>query len=191
MEGVIAAGYFIFTLIFGVLTFTLWLRFVLRYLRISSMHPISQLVLKLTNPVIRPVSKLANQNTKRLNRYDWPCFAVLVIAEIIKFTLIGLIFFGQMLPFILLILYPIADLIIQPLNLLFYAIFIRVIMSWINPNWQNPLNDLLAIVTEPVLRPIQKRIPPISGFDFSPFIVLVLIKVVTVFVGSALPMHLI
>lgn len=191
MNGILAAGYFIFSLIFGVVTFTLWLRFALRYLRISAMHPISQVVFKLTNNFVQPFSNILKYTPIANARLDWACFILIVLIEIIKFLLIGYFFFSTMLPVKLLILYPIADLIVQPLDVFFYAVFIRVIMSWINPAWRNPLSDLLIILTEPILSKVRRFTPPIAGFDFSPFIILISIKVITVFISASLPFHLI
>ena len=64
-------------------------------------------------------------------------------------------------------------------------------MSWINPRWQHPLADLLRLVTEPLLRLGRRIIPDISGFDFSPYVMLIMLKVITLFISESLPMHLI
>lgn len=191
MDGILAAGFFLFSTLFGGLTFVLWLRLIMRYLKISTVHPINHAILKITDPVIQPLASFLKSNSNKKNCYDIPCFIVLALVEVIKFILIGVFFLPSQLPIGLLIIYPIADLIVQPLNLLFYAIFIVVIMSWINPTWRNPLSDLLRIVTEPLLSPIRKFTPPIAGFDFSPFIVLLIIKVITITIESSMPLHLI
>ena len=87
-------------------------------------------------------------------------------------------------------LYVLADLIIQPCNLLFYAILIRVIMSYVNPKWQHPATDFLRIITEPLLILGRKIIPDISGFDFSPIIMMIILKIITLFIGASLPWNL-
>lgn len=193
MSGFVAVGYFLFGLFFSLLSFVLWTRIALRYFRLSSLHPLNQSLNKLTNPFTMPLSNLFNTSTnkKRLSRYDWACFFVLVLVEILKFTLIGLLFVGAQFPWHLLPVYVLADLIVQPCNLLFYAIIIRVIMSWVNPRWQHPLADLLRLVTEPLLRLGRRIIPDISGFDFSPYIMLIILKVITLFISESLPLHLI
>lgn len=191
MNGVIAAGYFLFSLLFSIITFILWIRLTLRYFRISTLHPIGQVIHRISDPVVLPIARIMQLPNTRKNRYDWPCFALLVAVEIIKFMLVGIVFFTTMLPWFLLILYPIADLIIQPLSLLFYAILIRVIMSWINPTWRNPFGDLLILVTEPILGIVRRYIPYIAGFDFSPFAVLIVLKVITLFISASLPLHLV
>ena len=91
----------------------------------------------------------------------------------------------------MIITFTIADLIVQPLNLIFYAILIRVIISWVNPTFRNPFADLLIIVTEPILGPIRKYVPQLGGFDFAPLIAVVGIKVITIVIGGSLPLNII
>lgn len=191
MSGLIAVSYFLFNLLFSFIVFVLWVRIALRYFRISNLHPISQGIHKLTNPIIMPLNNLIRTNKKRLSKYDWGCLCVLVFIELLKFELIDLIFLSQKLPWKFIPLYALADLIVQPCNLLFYAILIRVIMSWVNPMWQHPAADLLRIITEPLLRLGRLIIPDISGFDFSPYLMLAILQVITLFIGTLLPYHLI
>ncbi len=191
MSGLIAVGYFLFGLLFSLLSFVLWTRIALRYFRVSSLHPLNLSLNKLLNPITLPLSNLFGANKKRLSRYDWACFCLLVLVELLKFSLIGWLFIGARFPWHFLPLYVLADLIAQPCNLLFYAILIRVIMSWINPRWQHPLADLLHLVTEPLLRLGRRIIPDISGFDFSPYVMLIMLKVITLFISESLPLHLI
>ena len=196
MSGLLAVGYFLFTLIFSLLTFVLWTRMALRYFRISALHPMSQSINKITNPFIMPLTQLymaIKMRTKnlRLSRYDWPCFSMLVFIELLKFTALNFLFLGAILPWSYIALYSVSDLIVQPCNLLFYAVIARVIMSYVNPYWQHPLADLLRLVTEPLLRLAQRYIPVFSGLDFSPYIIMVLLKVITLFISASLPLHLI
>jgi YggT family protein len=68
------------------------------------------------------------------------------------------------------------------------AIFVRVILSWI-PNARLPLGlgEFVFAVTEPILAPIRRAMPFFGGIDFSPFIALILIRVVTSLVLQVIP----
>jgi len=71
------------------------------------------------------------------------------------------------------------DILISVLNLYMLVIIARVIISWINPNPNNQIVRLIYTITEPVLQPIRKAIPPIGGtLDISPFIVVVIIAII-------------
>ena len=192
MSGLIAVGYFLFALFFSLLSFVLWTRIALRYFRVSSLHPVSQTINKVTNPIINPLNHMFGiTHISRLSRYDWACFCVLVAVELLKFLAIGALFLGAMLPWSFVPLYTLADLIVEPLNLLFYAIVIRVIMSFINPRWHHPIADLLRLVTEPVLRLARQLIPDIAGLDFSPYVTMIILKMIALFISASLPLHLI
>ena len=72
------------------------------------------------------------------------------------------------------------------LSLLTYAIIIRAVLSWVRPNPNNPLVRLLAKVTDPIMKPLERIIPPLGGVDISPIIALVLIQLVQRFLPRLL-----
>jgi YggT family protein len=67
------------------------------------------------------------------------------------------------------------------------AIFVRVIMSWVPVRLPLGLSDLVWNVTEPVLAPIRRWMPIAGGMDFSPFIALLLIQIITSIILRVLP----
>lgn len=189
MSGLLAVGYFLFALLFSLLVFVLWARIALRYFKVSPLHPMSQAIHRLTDPLVMAHHTPLKKGPR--SRYDWPCFCVLVLVELLKFIALGALFLGAMLPWSFVPLYTVADLIVEPCNLLFYAVLVRVIMSWINPTWHHPLADLLRIVTEPALRLGRQLLPERAGFDFSPIVVMVVLKIITLFISASLPLQLI
>jgi YggT family protein len=64
------------------------------------------------------------------------------------------------------------------LTLLTYAIIIRAVLSWFRPDPRNTIVRLISKITDPVLRPLERLIPPISGIDFTPLIAILLIQLV-------------
>ncbi len=74
------------------------------------------------------------------------------------------------------ILHGIADVLDVVLNIYMWVIIIRALISWVNPDPYNPIVQILQRVTEPVLRPLRKLVPPYKvGIDFSPFIAVLVI----------------
>jgi YggT family protein len=190
MSGLLNLGYFIFTLAFNFIIYLLWFRMVLRYFRVSALHPISNLVNSITNPIVLPISAMLFRK-KQISTYDWAALIVLIVIEIIKFVLIGMFFLTTWMPIQYVAFFTLADLIVKPCNFFFYAILIRAIMSLINPAWNHPLAGVLYIITQPFLRLGRKIIPDISGFDFSPFIMLLILKIFSLFISSLLPLPLV
>ncbi|KTD74026.1 YggT family protein [Legionella tucsonensis] len=190
MSGLIAVTLFIVSLFFSVVIFSLWLRIALRYLRVSALNPVSQLIYRITNPIVNPIQLISKQPYKPGQKYDIPAIITLLLVELLKIICTSLLVLNGLIPIVFIFIYIIADLIIQPCNLLFFAILIRVIMSFINPEWQGPIADFLRLLTEPLLKLGRKIIPDISGFDFSPFIIIALLKIITLFINANLPWRL-
>jgi YggT family protein len=55
-------------------------------------------------------------------------------------------------------------------TIFYLAILGRVIFSWMRVSPANPLAKIAFMLTEPVLAPIRRVVPPMSGLDFSPLI---------------------
>ncbi|MCC5014184.1 MULTISPECIES: YggT family protein [Legionella] len=192
MAGLMAVTYFLISLFFNLFLFVLWLRLILRYFHVSSLHPVHQAINKLTDPLLGPLERLiGTEKLPAKQRYDWVCFGLLIVVEIIKFIVLGLLLYKTLMPISYILLFSVADLIVQPCNLLFYMILIRVVMSWVNPAWQHPANDIIKMVTDPLLDLGRRLVPDISGFDFSPFIVLIILKVITLFMSASMPLRLV
>ncbi len=65
-------------------------------------------------------------------------------------------------------------------------IIARALISWVSPDPFNPIVRFLHRATEPVLRPIRRRMPIALGLDLSPLIVLLVLKFVEWFVVESL-----
>lgn len=61
------------------------------------------------------------------------------------------------------------------LTIYMWIIIIRALISWVNPDPNNPIVDILYRLTEPVLYPIRRLMPDIGGLDLSPIIVFIAI----------------
>ena len=56
-----------------------------------------------------------------------------------------------------------------------FAVFARIIISWVNPQLYNPITSLLASLTDFMMRPARRFIPPIGMLDLSPMVVFLLL----------------
>ena len=191
MTGLYSVGYFLLSSVFSLITFVLWARLFIRFFAVGTFHPFSQTIYKLTAKVIMPIQKNITRNQYVRGRYDLDCFILLVLCEILKFTIINLWFFKYSLSFIYVGIYVLADLIVQPCNILFYAIIIRTLMSWIYPFRQDAFSSLLFMVTEPLLRTVRRALPNTGLMDFSPIGAMIALKAVTILVSGLLPFPLV
>lgn len=65
----------------------------------------------------------------------------------------------------------IGALLIYALYAFIIVMIVRVLFSWVNPRPTNPVSRFAYQVTEPVLAPVRRWIPPVSGIDLSPLVV--------------------
>ena len=68
-------------------------------------------------------------------------------------------------------MYFIASILIYALYALIILILVRVVFSYISPYPNNAVYRFVFQVTEPILGPVRRRLPPISGIDLSPLVV--------------------
>jgi YggT family protein len=74
------------------------------------------------------------------------------------------------------ILNGITEVLDVVLSIYMWVIIIRALISWVNPDPYNPIVQILTRVTEPVLRPIRKLVPPYkTGIDLSPLLAILFI----------------
>ncbi|MGH2448835.1 MAG: YggT family protein [Chloroflexota bacterium] len=59
------------------------------------------------------------------------------------------------------------------------TIFIQALMSWFMPLRGGALAGVLRDITEPILQPIRRILPPVGGWDFSPILAMVLVQVIS------------
>ena len=72
------------------------------------------------------------------------------------------------------------------LTALYLILLVRVLLSWVSPDPYNPIVQFLYGVSEPVLRPLRRVIPPVSGFDLSPILAFIALMFIKSFLVSTL-----
>lgn len=71
-----------------------------------------------------------------------------------------------------------AHFLAQVIDLYTVIVFIAIVVSWFQLSPDHPVARVTRALTEPVLAPIRKLIPPAGGLDFSPMILLILLRIV-------------
>lgn len=170
------AGLYLVQVLFDLYIFVLLLRIILQRFKIDFYNPISQWVLKMTNPPLMPLRRYIPSYAG----FDIPAIGFLLVLQLIKFSLLYLLQSGFAPNVAGLIIVAIADSLAQLVNLFFYAILISVVVSWINLNPYNPILAVLARLTEPLMQPVRRIIPPIGGMDITPIPVMIGLKLIDI-----------
>ncbi len=74
------------------------------------------------------------------------------------------------------------------LNIYWWILLIRALISWVNPDPHNPIVVFLQRATEPVLEPLRRLVPPerVGGIDLSPLLAMLAIIFVRIFLVQSL-----
>jgi YggT family protein len=82
----------------------------------------------------------------------------------------------------------VATILNSLLTLYFWILLIAAVLSWVNPDPNNPIVRFLRAVTDPVLYRVRRALPFVifSGIDFSPLLVMLAIQFVKIFVVQSL-----
>ncbi len=145
-------------------------------------NPFSQFILTITSPVLKPLRKWIPS----IGRLDTAALVVIIFLKFAELIIRGLLA-GKKIMLDSLIVPVIFGLIDLVINLFIFAIIILVIISWIAPHLHaqnNPLASVLRSITEPLIRPARKLIPPIGMFDLSTFVVLIALYCIKIFLHS-------
>jgi YggT family protein len=152
----------------------LLLRFWLPWLRADFRNPLAQGILKLTSPVIIPLRRVVPS----FGRLDTATVLVAFIVQYLGIFLMLLIL-GTSAAISVIAPTAIVKLVLLSVNLFMFAIFIRIILSWISSGQYNPATAIISTMTEPLLRPVRRLIPPLGGFDISPIFVIIALGALT------------
>lgn len=154
---------------------TFVLRLILQWVRADFGNPLTQFVLKVTNPLVIPLRRMVPP----VRGLDTATLIVVLLLElIVTLGLIKLTCAGNP-DVIQLVSLTVLRLIYLVLRIYLFVILIYVLLSWINPGGYHPVAHLLHSIAEPVLRPFRNFIPPIGGIDLSPLFALIAIQALT------------
>lgn len=179
------ALYFIIKAIAQLYLLVLLLRLWLPLLRADFRNPLAQGILRITSPLVVPLRRLLPS----IGRLDT---STLLVAYALQYlTILVLVAIsGHVVATVPILITTIIELAILSLNLFFFVILIKIILSWIAPHTHNPATALLNTMAEPVLRPFRRIIPPIGGFDISPIFAIILLQAAVIFLQDLKPIHI-
>ena len=152
------------------------LRFLLQLVRADFYNPISQFLVKVTNPLVIPMRRLI----PGLGGLDLSSLLLAVLLQLAGIILLLLIN-GLGLPGVFtLLVWSLLGVLGLLVNIYFFALLGMIILSWVAAGSRHPAIYLLYQITEPVMAPFRKVLPNMGGLDFSPILVFILINIIQI-----------
>jgi YggT family protein len=154
------------------------LRLLLQWVRADFYNPLCQFLIRITNPLLVPIRRVVPS----IGRLDTASVILMLALEVLGVWIVTSILpTGMNWPQLL--VYSVTKLAVSLLMMYFILIIAAVILSWLGARARHPIVPLIFQLTEPVLRPFRKLIPPIAGIDLSPLFAIIVIRFLLLLLG--------
>jgi YggT family protein len=153
--------------------FIILLRFFCQACKVNYYNPVTQSIVKLSGYLVKPFEYIG------LNLTPYFLFIILFLFTFLKLYL-PLIFNSQTYPLSNLLIISLGYLLRDIINIYWYLIVISAIKSWFNVFVSHPIFGLVDELCEPIYRITRSIVPALSGIDFSPIIILVLLQILEI-----------
>jgi YggT family protein len=163
---------FLISTLLGLYILAVMLRFLLGLVRADFYNPVSQFLVRVTNPLLVPMRKVI----PTLGKFDTSAVVLMLALQLLS-VLIVVALRGAGVSFAAILAFAIGELLMMLINVFLVAIIVQVVMSWISPGTYSPVNAVLYSLTNPILQPFRRIIPPLSGIDLSPLFALIALQV--------------
>jgi YggT family protein len=168
----------IFNALAGLYLLAVLLRFLLQLAKADFYNPLSQAVFRITDPMVRIFRSF-------IPGYRGVDFSSLILALVIQAIAIAVLIalYGYSMPSVgFIVTWAFVGVLYFIINIYYFAIIASIIMSFVmlfsgnmNPH---PILQVIWQLTEPVMAPVRKIIPPMGGLDFSPIFIFIAIGLI-------------
>lgn len=168
----------IFNALAGLYILAILLRFLLQLARADVYNPVSQAVIRVTDPAVRMFRRFI----PGYRGVDFSSLILALVVEAISICVLILLYGGDIPSAGFVITWAFVGILYFIINIYYFAIIASIIMSFVmlfsgnmNPH---PILQLVWQLTEPVMAPVRKIIPPMGGLDFSPIFIFIAIGLI-------------
>jgi YggT family protein len=180
---------FLLNTLFGLFTLAFLLRFYLQLVAAPFHNPVSQAVIALTNFAVRPARRI-------IPSWGWLDSASLLLALLTQLILLVSILWLRNFPllvadgqvFAAILALAMLSLLKLSIYIFLYGVLLQAILSWVNP--YTPLTPVLDSLTRPLLRPLRRIMPAMSGVDLTPLAVFIVAELMLMLVIAPLELQL-
>lgn len=160
----------------------LLIRLLLPWFPVNYRNPLTQAILSLTSPLVVPLRRLIPP----IGKLDT---ATVIVAYAVQYLTIFVLLLinGVSAPILAIASTSVIELLTLCIMLFVFAIFIRVILSWLGGGGYNPAVAMITALTDPVLRPFRRVIPPMGGLDLSPLAAMILLMALNILIRGLAP----
>jgi len=167
------AAAFVIQTVFGLYLLAVMLRFLFQLLRAPFHNPVSQFIVTITNPPLRPLRRVI----PGLYGIDLAAVILLLLIAALEIYLLALLH-GRLPNPIGVLLLGTGRLLEMAVYIFMFALLARIIIGWVNPYLRNPATALLASLTDFMMQPARRLLPPVGNLDLSPLLLFLLLGLI-------------
>ena len=172
---------FLVNAVVGFFSTLLLLRFMMQWCRVSFAGQLGEFVIRLTDWAVRPMRRIV----PGVGGLDWASLVAALWLQVLQAALILSLSaailnaegFGL---FLMLLMLTIRGLLRLFIYIVMGVVILEAVLSWVNPH--APLAGPVRQLARPFLAPIRRFVPPISGVDLSPLVLILLLQVLLMFI---------
>lgn len=158
------------------------LRFLLQTVRADFYNPISQFVVRATQPLLAPLRRVI----PGFGGLDLASLVLTLLVQMLVLVIIFLLALGSLPNILQLLVWSMVAVVALLTKVFFFALIISVILSWVAPASRNPAALLVHQLCEPLLVPIRRILPSLGGLDLSPIFGFIALRLVDMLVVAEL-----
>ncbi|MCG9696022.1 YggT family protein [Shewanella sp. Isolate11] len=172
---------FLVNTVFDLYLMVVIIRIWLQVARADFYNPFSQFVVKATHPIVAPMRRVL----PAMGGLDTASVVLAILVVVLKFVILSLIAGAAIsLPTILLV--SVVSVCKQAGVLLFWMLILRAILSWVSQG-HNPIEMVMGQLTEPLLSPIRRILPPMGGLDLSLLVMMIILNFLNILLAQYVP----
>lgn len=173
---------FLTNTLFSIYISLVMIRFMLALFKADFYNPISQTIVRFTNPPLVFLRRFIPP----IGKFDSSAIVLMILLQMAELWLRTLIM-DQSVTFLALFVVSFIELIKLGIWIFIIALIVQALISWINPGMyqmQNPMAAILNSLTAPLLKPIRRMLPRTGMIDFSPMLAIMLLYILLIIVNG-------
>ncbi len=171
---------FLVSTLFDLYIMVVLLRIWLQAARADFYNPFSQFIVKATQPVVAPLRRIIPS----VGSLDLATVLFAYVLCVLKFVaLVMIVSNGQAALGLDFLFLGLLSLVKAAGGLLFWVLLLRAILSWVSQG-RSPIEYVFHQLTEPMLAPIRRILPPMGGFDLSVLVLFIVLQFANFLMGD-------
>ncbi len=179
MTGLNTAAIYVLQTLGSLYLLIVLLRFILQLVRADFYNPLSQFIVRATQPLLQPLRKVIPS----IFGLDSASLLLAILVQLLVMALtLMLMGYGVGGFLAQLLVWSVIGVTSLFIKVFYFAMIASVILSWVAPGSYNPGAQLLNQICEPLLAPFRRILPNLGGLDISPIFAFIALNLVDMLV---------